>query len=185
MEESNSLYQAYLSMVSGETSEVTEEKKELDREKRNKMFRRAGNLSREALQGGDKGTEAHKKSGKIVKALNKDNEGKDRNDVTKEELDIYDTVLEYLLSDVVDTEESAVAIMPHLSEGYIESILEADSLAAMAARREKRLQAQRKKMGKTGAGYDFGHDYGLTADERKKRQQDEFDAFMGKKKKKS
>ena len=58
--------------------------------------------------------------------LNKDNEGKDRNDVTKEELDIYDTVLEYLLSDVVDTEESAVAIMPHLSEGYIESILQLD-----------------------------------------------------------
>jgi hypothetical protein len=45
------------------------------------MFRRAGNLSREALKGGDKGTEAGKKSAKIVKAINKDNEGKDRNDV--------------------------------------------------------------------------------------------------------
>tara|TARA_R100000084_G_scaffold107110_1_gene66461 strand:+ start:61 stop:990 length:930 start_codon:yes stop_codon:yes gene_type:complete len=60
---------------------VEEGKKELSREKRNKMFRRAGNLSREALQGGDKGSEAHKKSGKIVKALNKDAEENNRNDV--------------------------------------------------------------------------------------------------------
>ena len=70
---------------------VEEGKKELSREKRNKMFRRAGNLSREALQGGDKGSEAHKKSGKIVKALNKDAEENNRNDVREETLrDIYE-----------------------------------------------------------------------------------------------
>jgi hypothetical protein len=70
------------------TGEVVEEgKKELSREKRNKMFRRAGNLSRDALAGGEKGTEAHKKSGKIVKALNKDAEEKDRNDVKEETLE--------------------------------------------------------------------------------------------------
>jgi hypothetical protein len=70
------------------TGEVIDEgKKELDREKRNKMFRRAGNLSREALQGGDKGSEAHKKSGKIVKALNKDAEENDRNDIKEETLE--------------------------------------------------------------------------------------------------
>ena len=61
---------------------------------------------------------------------------------------------------------------------------EADSLAAMAARREKRLVAQRKKMGKTAGGHDFGHDYGATAAVRKKRQDDDYEAAMGRKPKK-
>ena len=61
---------------------------------------------------------------------------------------------------------------------------EADSLAAMAARREKRLVAQRKKMGKTAGGNDFGHDYGATAEVRKKRQDADWEAAMGKKTKK-
>ena len=60
---------------------------------------------------------------------------------------------------------------------------EADSLAAMAARREKRLAAQRKREGTTGAGHDFGHDHGISDAERKKRQQKEFDAFIGRGKK--
>ncbi len=58
---------------------------------------------------------------------------------------------------------------------------EADSLAAMQARREKRLAAQRKKMGTSSTGQDFGHDYGISSDERKKRQKAEFDKFVGKK----
>ena len=58
---------------------------------------------------------------------------------------------------------------------------EADSLAAMQARREKRLAAQRKKMGTSSTGQDFGHDYGISSAERKKRQQAEFDKFVGKK----
>ena len=66
----------------------------------------------------------------------------------------------------------------------VEQVAEADSLAAMAARREKRLAAQRKREGTTGAGHDFGHDYSLTAAERKKRQDKEFDAFIGRGKKK-
>jgi len=57
------------------------------------MFRKAGNLSRTALQGGDKGTEAHKKSGKIVKALNKDAEKHNRNDVKNEEVEKVDEIL--------------------------------------------------------------------------------------------
>jgi|MDTC01.1.fsa_nt_gb hypothetical protein len=61
--------------------QMIEAYKELTRDKRNTMFRKAGNLSRTALQGGDKGTEAGKKSGKIVKALNKDAEKYNRNDV--------------------------------------------------------------------------------------------------------
>jgi len=65
-------------------TEVEEGYKELSRGKRNTMFRKAGNLSRTALQGGDKGTEAGKKSGKIVKALNKDAEKYDRNDVKED-----------------------------------------------------------------------------------------------------
>ena len=58
---------------------------------------------------------------------------------------------------------------------------EADSLAAMAARREKRLARQRKQMGTSSTGQDFGHDYGISSAERKKRQQAEFDKFVGKK----
>ena len=67
-------------------------------------------------------------------------------------------------------------------EGEVE-LDEADSLAAMAARREKRLAAQRKREGTTGAGHDFGHDHGISDAERKKRQQKEFDAFIGRGKK--
>ena len=67
-----------------EETEVEEGYKELSRDKRNTMFRKAGNLSRTALQGGDKGTEAGKKSGKIVKALNKDAEKYNRNDVKED-----------------------------------------------------------------------------------------------------
>jgi len=71
-----------------------------------------------------------------------------------------------------------------LRQEELEHIDEADSLAAMAARREKRLAAQRKKMGTSSTGQDFGHDYGISSAERKKRQQAEFDKFVGKKTKK-
>jgi hypothetical protein len=70
------------------------------------------------------------------------------------------------------------------SEKEIEAIMEADSLAAMQARREKRLARQRKQMGTSSTGQDFGHDYGISSAERKKRQQAEFDKFVGKKTKK-
>ena len=42
-------------------------------------------------------------------------------------------------------------------------------------------KAQRKKMGKTAGGHDFGHDYGATAAVRKKRQDDDYEAAMGRK----
>ncbi|AOV60998.1 hypothetical protein N440310_166 [Synechococcus phage S-CAM22] len=72
----------------------------------------------------------------------------------------------------------------NLKKEEVEQVDEADSLAAMAARREKRLAAQRKKMGTSSTGQDFGHDYGISSAERKKRQQAEFDKFVGKKTKK-
>ena len=73
---------------------------------------------------------------------------------------------------------------PEYKKEEVEQVDEADSLAAMAARREKRLAAQRKKMGTSSTGQDFGHDYGISSAERKKRQQAEFDKFVGKKTKK-
>jgi len=57
--------------------EVEEGYKEIDQAKKNRMFRRAGNLSRDAISTPippEKRQEAHKKSGKIVKQLNKLNQ---------------------------------------------------------------------------------------------------------------
>ena len=79
----------------------------------------------------------------------------------------------------------AAAYQAVYSEEEVEDIEEADSLAAMAARREKRLKAQRKKEGTSATGQDFGHDHGISSDERKKRQKAEFDAFVGRGKKKT
>tara|TARA_Y100000033_G_scaffold17815_1_gene16733 strand:- start:764 stop:2203 length:1440 start_codon:yes stop_codon:yes gene_type:complete len=72
---------------------------------------------------------------------------------------------------------------PEYKKEEVEQVAEADSLAAMAARREKRLAAQRKREGTTGAGHDFGHDYGMTAAQRKEKQDKEFKAFLGRGKK--
>ncbi len=88
-----------------EETEVEEGYQELSRDKRNTMFRKAGNLSRTALQGGDKGTEAGKKSGKIVKALNKDAEKYNRNDVKKEEVTFSEAELEAIQAKVDSWEE--------------------------------------------------------------------------------
>ena len=68
---------------------------------------------------------------------------------------------------------------PHFEEV---EVTEADSLAAMQARREKRLAAQRKREGTTASGRDFGHDYSLSADQQKKRRDAEFKAGIGTKK---
>ena len=76
------------------------------------------------------------------------------------------------------------AVKKAIAKEEVEQVDEADSLAAMAARREKRLARQRKQMGTSSTGQDFGHDYGISSAERKKRQQAEFDKFVGKKTKK-
>lgn len=103
----------------------------------------------------------------------------------KEEVDIYDIILSHLLDEgYAETQEAAESIMVNMSEEWRDSIVEADSLAAMQARREKRLARQRKQMGTSSTGQDFGHDYGISSAERKKRQQAEFDKFVGKKTKK-
>ena len=79
--------------------------------------------------------------------------------------------------------KNKITVMPEVKTEEVEQVAEADSLAAMAARREKRLKAQRKREGMTGAGHDFGHDHGISSAERKKRQDKEFDAFIGRGKK--
>jgi hypothetical protein len=85
---------------------------------------------------------------------------------------------------VKDIREAYLDIYAPDETSEIENIDEADSLAAMQARREKRLARQRKQMGTSSTGQDFGHNYGISSDERKKRQQAEFDKFVGKKTKK-
>jgi hypothetical protein len=78
----------------------------------------------------------------------------------KEETDLFDYILEHLVAEgYADTNEAAIAIMANMSEEWKQSILEADSLEAMRARREKRLAAQRKREGRPTGGGDFGHDY--------------------------
>ena len=102
---------------------------------------------------------------------------------TNEEVDLYDIILSHLLDEgYADTQEAAEAIMVNMSEDWRESIMEADSLAAMAARREKRLKAQRKREGTSATGQDFGHNYGQTAAQREAGNKAEFDAFIKRKK---
>jgi hypothetical protein len=97
--------------------------------------------------------------------------------------DLYDIILSHLLDEgYADTEQAAEAIMVNMSEEWRESIMEADSLAAMAARREKRLKAQRKREGTSATGQDFGHNYGQTAAQREAGNKAEFDAFIKRKK---
>ena len=97
--------------------------------------------------------------------------------------DLYDIILSHLLDEgYADTEQAAEAIMVNMSEEWRESIMEADSLAAMAARREKRLKAQRKREGTSATGQDFGHNYCQTAAQREAGNKAEFDAFIKRKK---
>ena len=66
------------------------------------------------------------------------------------------------------------------TEQELGAIMEADSLAAMQARREKRLAAQRKREGTTVTGRDFGHHYHLTPAQQKARREAEFKAGLEK-----
>jgi hypothetical protein len=57
----------------------------------------------------------------------------------KEEIDLYNTILSHLISEgYADNATSALAIMAHMSEEWRESIVEADSIAAMRERAAKR-----------------------------------------------
>ena len=142
-------------------SQETQEEgyKPIDREKENKMYRRAGNLARTSLSSkGKKKEDAQNKSSKIVSAIARQKEN----------------------------ERFAKMGDERARSNYkeeVEQVDEADSLAAMAARREKRLARQRKQMGTSSTGQDFGHDYGISSAERKKRQKAEFDKFVGRGKK--
>ena len=152
----NDLSKVYKEQIA---SQETQEEgyKPIDKEKENKMYRRAGNLARTSLSSkGKKKEDAQNKSSKIVSAIARQKEN----------------------------ERFAKMGDERARSNYkeeVEQVDEADSLAAMAARREKRLARQRKQMGTSSTGQDFGHDYGISSAERKKRQQAEFDKFVGKK----
>ena len=90
---------------------------------------------------------------------------------------------DYSLSDKQQKARRDAEFKAGMKKEEVEQVAEADSLAAMAARREKRLARQRKQMGTSSTGQDFGHDYGISSAERKKRQQAEFDKFVGRGKK--
>ena len=85
--------------------------------------------------------------------------------------------------EIVSLWEAYASVYAPQEEVGVEEVSEADSLAAMQARREKRLAAQRKREGTTASGRDFGHDYSLSADQQKKRRDAEFKAGIGTKKK--
>lgn len=97
------------------------------------------------------------------------------------EVDNFDIILEHLVAEgYADTNENALVIMANMSEGWRESILEADSLEAMRARREKRLKAQRKREGRTSDGGDFGHDYYKPHEQAKKEREERMKKFINK-----
>jgi len=59
--------------------------------------------------------------------------------VRKEETDLFDYLLEYLVAEgYADTNKAALAIMANMSEEWKQSIVEADSIAAMRERAAKR-----------------------------------------------
>ena len=151
----NDLSKVYKEQVAPQETQE-EGYKPIDKKKENEMYRRAGNLARTGLSSkGKKKEDALNKSNKIVSAISRQKEN----------------------------ERFAKMGDEKARDNYGEEVElgEADSLAAMQARREKRLAAQRKKMGTSSTGQDFGHDYGISSAERKKRQQAEFDKFVGKK----
>jgi hypothetical protein len=158
-----------------------------------KMMKQSSKLHRTGSERGDFGNpeseKKHTQASKIAfmsrrmsdKAKERDKESKKSEFNVKE--DLYDIILSHLLDEgYADTQEAAEAIMVNMSEDWRESIMEADSLAAMAARREKRLKAQRKREGTSATGQDWGHNYGQTAAQRESDKKAEFDAFIKRKK---
>ena len=72
-----SLYESGLFSIEEIENVIEEGYKEIDRKKENAMYRRAGNLSREALSKGmntKAGSKAQDKSGKIVSAISRQKE---------------------------------------------------------------------------------------------------------------
>jgi hypothetical protein len=141
------LYEAYSAVYAPQ--EVDEEERPLPK---NKMFRKAANLGRDVVSPATSDEDRQKKydrSKKIIKTLN------------KEDVDIFDVVLEFLyVEGYAETLEEAEWMMANIiDEEAIAIVLgeeeldEADSLAAMQARREKRQKANMKKHGTPGFDY--------------------------------
>ena len=182
--------------------QVDEEKKPLPK---TKMFRKAGNLGRDAIStpiDPEKRQKAYDRSKKIIKTLNQNEEVEQVDEAgrmhsasaqqagfkrIKDKESGGPGVGKVRSDDEIKKEKGGQAFLDRIAKAKAKmnkeevEVAEADSLAAMQARREKRLAAQRKKMGTSSTGQDFGHDHGISSAERKKRQQAEFDKFVGKK----
>ena len=96
-----------------------------------------------------------------------------------ETFNTFDAILEFLyMEGFAETLEEAEWMMANIiDEAAIDIILsEADSLAAMQARREKRLAAQRKREGTTSTGRDFGRNDYLNSSQQQARRDAEYKA---------
>jgi hypothetical protein len=94
-----------------------------------------------------------------------------------ETFNTFDAILEFLyMEGFAETLEEAEWMMANIiDEAAIDIILsEADSLAAMQARREKGLAAQRKREGTTSTGRDFGRNDYLNSSQQKARRDAEY-----------
>ena len=96
-----------------------------------------------------------------------------------ETFNTFDAILEFLyMEGFAETLEEAEWMMANIIDEVAIGIIlgEADSLAAMQARREKRLAAQRKREGTTSTGRDFGRNDYLNSSQQKARRDAEYEA---------
>ena len=92
------------------------------------------------------------------------------------------------IKDAKPAKKTNVKYDPHMKvmapqKEEVEQIDEADSLACYASKKREASRRTKKENGNFSTGQDFGHDYGISSAERKKRQQAEFDKFVGRGKK--
>ena len=96
-----------------------------------------------------------------------------------ETFNTFDAILEFLyMEGFAETLEEAEWMMANIIDEVAIGIIlgEADSLAAMQARREKRLAAQRKREGTTSTGRDFGRNDYLNSSQQQARRDAEYKA---------
>jgi len=147
-QEVRELYEAYMQVH--QVQEVVEEVEELDEEpkglpygpvgkgfkklpagpKRNKMMKREKDYTKKAMdyasREGEAAGEDRQKMGRISSALT--------NPRLREETDLFDTILEYLIAEgYAETPEAATAIMANMSEEWRQDIMEISQKTATKA----------------------------------------------------